>query len=64
MTEKLLELVNDKEKNLLLVKLFLATLQLRAWPHGSTISFHVFNSVLASVKIINCNTFLLGKNSD
>ena len=60
-TKEVLKLENDKGKSLLLCKLFLETSQLHAWPHGSFCLLHVLNLVLALVKFINCNKFLLGK---
>ena len=64
-TEEVLELAHDKGKESLLpIKLFLETSQLHAWPHGSTNLSYVFHLSLASVKIVNCHTFLLGENGD
>lgn len=64
-TEEVLELAHDKGKESLLpIKLFLETSQLHAWSHGSTNLSYVFHLSLASVKIVNCHTFLLGENGD
>ena len=58
-TEEVMELVHDKGKeSLLLIKLFLETSQLHAWPHGSTHSLYVFYLSLAPVRRKWCLTNL------